>query len=435
MSDANCISSRALNYVPQAPLFFDVLDDLWDPESNPDGIVNLGLAENSLMQLELNEFLNSNFRASPHALTYGDGFTGSKRLKHAMCRFLNENFKPVLPLQPAHLFVTPGVGNALECCAWSLFDPGDNVLVGRPYWSAFNYIFKIRAQVDVREVSFGAIDPFSLEAVWEFEKEFNLATANSKVVKAILLCSPHNPLGRCYSEEVLKAYMRLCDKLDLHLISDEIYGLSVFENPEMQDSVPFTSVLSLSAEGLMDPRKVHMQWGLSKDFGATGLRIGCLVSQFNPLFMKSLESFSLFNFPSSLADGVIACLLSNEAYTQRYVSTYRKRLAESYAHTTKFCREHGIPYKEANAALFLMINLGAVVQDKTLTDHDISAILRTKKVYITAGSGYRTEHPGWFRVVIAHSMPVLDEGLNRIVQALLPRPVAILEPAPIGATR
>ena len=102
--------------------------------------------------------------------------------------------------------------------------------------------------------------------------------------------------------------MRLCGKLGLHLVSDEIYGLSVFENPEMQEPVPFTSILSLSPEGLMDPKKVHMQWGLSKvrvfllshyfqlileqDFGATGLRIGCLVSQSNTLFLKSLESFS-----------------------------------------------------------------------------------------------------------------------------------------------
>lgn len=58
--------------------------------------------------------------------------------------------------------------------------------------------------------------------------------------------------------------MRLCGKYDLHLISDEIYGLSVFENPEMPDPVPFTSILSIDPKGLMDPRKVHMQWGFSK---------------------------------------------------------------------------------------------------------------------------------------------------------------------------
>ena len=46
MSSEDCISSRAVTYLPQAPKFFDILDDLWHPETNPDGIVNLGLAEN-----------------------------------------------------------------------------------------------------------------------------------------------------------------------------------------------------------------------------------------------------------------------------------------------------------------------------------------------------------------------------------------------------
>lgn len=58
--------------------------------------------------------------------------------------------------------------------------------------------------------------------------------------------------------------MRLCGKLGVHLISDEIYGLSVFENPNMIDPVPFTSILSVNPEGLIDPKRVHMQWGLSK---------------------------------------------------------------------------------------------------------------------------------------------------------------------------
>lgn len=39
-------SSRGLALAAKIPTFFDVLKDLWDPESNPRGIVNLGLAEN-----------------------------------------------------------------------------------------------------------------------------------------------------------------------------------------------------------------------------------------------------------------------------------------------------------------------------------------------------------------------------------------------------
>jgi hypothetical protein len=42
----NKISSRGLTLEAKKPVFFDVLNNLWDPESNPDGIINIGLAEN-----------------------------------------------------------------------------------------------------------------------------------------------------------------------------------------------------------------------------------------------------------------------------------------------------------------------------------------------------------------------------------------------------
>ena len=134
-----------------------------------------------------------------------------------------------------------------------------------------------------------------------------------------------------------------------------------------------------------------------------------------------LTTLRLFNFPSSLADGVTAHFLTDEAFNQQYVSTYQARLAESYVHATQFFQRHGIPYQEANAALFLMVNLGAVVPDRSLNDGGITTLLRENKVYITAGSGYRAEQPGWFRVVIAHPKSVLDEGLKRIIQAILPQ--------------
>lgn len=71
-------------------------------------------------------------------------------------------------------------------------------------------------------------------------------------------------LGRCYSEEVIREYMRFCSRNGLHLISDEIYALSVWDNPCLPDATPFTSVLSINLEEVIDPSMVHVVWGLSK---------------------------------------------------------------------------------------------------------------------------------------------------------------------------
>lgn len=143
----------------------------------------------------------------------------------------------------------------------------------------FNLVF---CSVNVLEVQFGRIDPFGLEAVECFRQMHQQATQEGKIAKAILLCSPNNPLGlscsthidpcqclttklgRCYPEEVLRSYMQLCNELDVHLVSDDLYALSVWENPEIESPVSFKSVLSLDIKGFMNPKKVHVIWGMSK---------------------------------------------------------------------------------------------------------------------------------------------------------------------------
>lgn len=105
-------------------------------------------------------------------------------------------------------------------------------------------------------------------------------------------------------------------------------------------------------------------------------------------------------------------------FADRYISLHRSRLAESYKYVTGLLRENAIPYRKSNASLFLMVNLTAAAHHHAVGDDDILALLRKEKVYITSASGYRSERPGWFRLVIAHPQYVLDEGLKRILRAL-----------------
>ena len=67
-------------------------------------------------------------------------------------------------------------------------------------------------------VSVGDHDVTSLEAVSDHEKALLRSRKNGREIKALLLCNPHNPLGRCYSKEVLEAYLTLCGKHGIHFI-------------------------------------------------------------------------------------------------------------------------------------------------------------------------------------------------------------------------
>lgn len=109
----------------------------------------------------------------------------------------------------------------------------------------------------------------------------------------------------------------------------------------------------------------------------------------------------------------------NDELVDQFVSLMRSRLAESYHHVTETLRKHNIPFQESNSALFIWANLAAVVKDGPVPDEEILSRLWAKRVYVTSGSTYASEREGWFRLVIAHPRHVLDEGLGRIVSALL----------------
>ena len=93
-------------------------------------------------------------------------------------------------------------------------------------------------------------------------------------IRALLLCNPHNPLGRCYSREMLESCARFCQRRNIHLISDEVFALSKFKSPDLPDAPEFTSVLSLDPVLLeYDPERIHVIWSMSKDLAASGIRL------------------------------------------------------------------------------------------------------------------------------------------------------------------
>ncbi|KAJ4203057.1 hypothetical protein NW759_015256 [Fusarium solani] len=304
--------------------------DLYHPNANPTGFATLGVSENTLMAQELSEHLHKQFKLPNHAFTYGDGMTGSKRLKVALATFLDRHLRPVLPLQPAHFTVTNGCSSAVEHLAWAIASPGDAFLLGRPYYNTFIPDLVLRTGCKVIVVEFGNTDPLSPEAVHHYEAAIKRAVEKGQRVAGVIISNPHNPLGRCYSRASLLGLMSLCSKYDLHFISDEVYALSVWENRADRNPVPvpFESCLSLDTADVIVPDRIHTIWGLSKDFGANGLRIGAVISQSNPPLHTALVAVALYSSPSSASDNIAAKILEDEEWTTSFIDKNQARLAE-----------------------------------------------------------------------------------------------------------
>lgn len=427
---ARTLSQRGHRYATGAKKSLEnVINNLWDPEDNPDGFVSLGVAENALMHEELANYVKDSIKTlQTHAFTYGDSFYGSKRLRSAIAQLINRYFHPPQAVKQEHVVATAGLTNSLEQMAYALGDHGDGFLIGRPYYTSLPKDFGSRAGVQSVGVGFGDVDPFSMDAILKYEEALVEAQNSGVPIRALFLCSPHNPLGRCYPRDVLVGLMKFCQQHKIHLISDEIYALSVWQNPEVPDAVSFESVLSIDTNGIIDPDLVHVLWGMSKDFGANGLRIGCIVSQHNTSLLDAVKANSLFTYPPSISDHITASLLSASDFTDTYIHTNQLLLAENYAFATSFLGKHSIPYSpKVNAAFFLWVDLKPVFlkvatpEERSKQGKDLSAAimarLMAEKVFIANGEAFAGEESGWFRIVFSQPKEYVEEGLRRMMKA------------------
>lgn len=314
-------------------ILWKIVRNIWDPDTNPSGFLNLGIAENSLMHDTLSRHIHQNIDLPKTAFTYGDGTVGSKRLREAIARFLTKHFKPARPLESSHISVTNGCNSSIEHLSWACANPGEAFLLGQPHWGTFVPDLTLRFGAQLLPVTFHDIDPLGDGCVQKYKDVILKARSRGQKVAGLVICNPHNPLGRCYSREILIRLMHLCEECQLHLISDEIYALSVWSN-DIDDNdpapIPFTSILSIDPEGIIDPARVHVVWGISKDFGASGLHVGSFISQSNEILHKAMTPVGLYTCVSAASDHIAANILEDTPWTDAYIIENQKRLAKQY---------------------------------------------------------------------------------------------------------
>jgi aspartate/methionine/tyrosine aminotransferase len=427
---ARLLSARAQEHAKDSPrnLIWKVLSDQWDPESNRNGFVSIGVAENRLMHEELREYLARTINIETSAFTYGNGPVGTHRIRDAMARFLTKHLKPREPIQRSHLMVTNGVSHAIEHLSWAFANEGDAFLLGQPYYGSIVADIALRPGVEVIEVGFGDVDPMCVEAVQYYEQAIQVAAKRNVKVKGLMLCSPHNPLGRCYPVDALIAYLKLCAKYDIHLVSDEIYALSTWTNKEdtHPPAVPFKSVLSFDLARYIDPARVHVLWGTSKDFGANGLRVGCIVSQHNDALLRALIPVAIYSSISGISDHAVANILEDDEWTDDYIQTNQQRLSTAYSHVVAFLRKYEIEYTPGpDAAFFLWVDLGKAYlkrhpdrKDSSDITQEVMDLMLEHKVFLASGAVFGSETPGVFRIVFSHPREYMNKALQRIVTAL-----------------
>lgn len=433
MNTQSTLSSRGLALASQPSyraFATPVLRNLYDPKDNPNGNINLGAAENYTMLPWVADFTNKHFHATPNLFSYDQGAWGSSRLRAALAKHLNRYFHPVEAVNPDDLLVANGCMSLCEMLGFSIFSPGDGILLSRPCYGAFESDFGTRVGVKCVYVAFNGKDQFSPEgAVEGYENALKEAQANGTKIRALLVCHPHNPLGQSYPPETLIALMQFCEKHKIHLISDEIYALSTYTLGTLEPAspiptVPFRSILTIQDRATyIHPDRLHLLYGMSKDLAGGGLRIGTLYTRNSELW-RCLSAMNQFHWIPGPADALATAMLEDKVWLDAFLAESQRKLSETSTLARQLLREKRIPFWEAGrAGFFLWIDLrawlaGTGKEDLWEAEREINDKFTRCGVFLSSGESMKAEEAGWFRVVFSYDEETLREGLRRMFRAL-----------------
>lgn len=175
---------------------------------------------------------------------------------------------------PDGVVVSNGAKQALFNACFTLFGPGDTVLIPIPYWTSYPALVKL-ARAESRVVPA------------QFEKNFKVTPADldavyDKSVRGLIINSPSNPAGTVYTVQELESIAKWAVERGICIISDEIYSRIYFAGERA------ASMLDLDNSLL---ENVVVVDGASKAFAMTGWRLGYSYSR-APLAkeMTSLQS-------------------------------------------------------------------------------------------------------------------------------------------------
>ena len=183
--------------------------------------------------------------------------TGTPELRDAICTKLKRDNG--LDYSPDQIVCSNGAKQSVGFSLFAMINPGDEVIIPAPYWVSYPAMTRLAQGIPVPVRT-------SFEDNYRLTPE-QLEVAITDKTRMLILCSPSNPTGSCYSKKDLE---RLANVLRKHpnisIISDEIYEYIVFDDEHI-------SLLNVAPD-LKD--RVALINGFSKGFAMTGWRLGYL---------------------------------------------------------------------------------------------------------------------------------------------------------------
>ncbi|XP_047312715.1 1-aminocyclopropane-1-carboxylate synthase 7-like [Impatiens glandulifera] len=399
----------------------------YDEVHNPSGIIQMGLAENQVSFDMVEEYLEEhseqallgkkNKRSSFRENALFQDYHGLLSFRKAMASFMEQIRGGKAKFNPERIVLTAGVTAANELLTFILTNPGDALLVPTPYYPGLDRDLRWRTGAKIIPIHCESsngyqVTPKTMEVAYQNAQSMNMK------VRGVLITNPSNPLGVTIPRSTLEEIFNFVIQKNIHLVSDEIYSGSVFSSSD------FVSIAEiLVSKNYKEAERVHIVYSLSKDLGLPGFRVGTIYS-YNDKVVTIARRMSSFSLISSQTQHLLACMLLDENFTEKYIRVNRERLLKRQQLMVNGLREYGIECLEGNACLFSWMNLSPFLEEPTMESELVlwNSIVNEVKLNISPGSSCHCVEPGWFRICFANmSEKTLEVALERIGDFILKR--------------
>lgn len=400
---------------PTLPYIMDYLkclQDHCDLYTNPCGHIPLCMSENKLIielfGVRLLQIETASRAFSDSSVYCYNNTLGLPGAREALAYFLAKHFlfpdRRDMTFEDSLSYIRPelvcygaGASSLISHLALCLAERGDAVLIPAPYYAAFDVDLKIIAGCIAVPVYCG--DPSRGPSPRDLENAALAAEAKGMRVRMLLITNPSNPIGSIYTPEVMKEAIDWARSRDMHTICDEIYALSTFDGQ-------FESILRTLNNELGD--NVHHIWALSKDFGASGFRMGTLYTQ-NEKLLRSLANLNVFSGVSHPMQMMIAEIFLDDNWVYDFLHQARDRIRYSYELCTRMLDEMVIPYFPAKAGIFVYADFSSLLPEPTAEGEAkfASLLLDAARIIMTPGAAQHDQKPGMFRICYCFVSPEL----------------------------
>ena len=317
---------------------------------------------------------------------------GTPALKSAIVdKFKKENNLIYLPEQ---ISVGTGGKQVIFNAMLTTVNPGDEVIIPAPYWVSYPDIVLLAGGIP-KIIKCSEKNQFKITPD-DLEKNISNKT------KWLIINSPSNPTGSCYTQKELETLGEVLKKNEnVFILSDDIYEHLIYDDFEF-----FTTAQIKE----LKERTLTMN-GVSKSYAMTGWRIGYGAGPTEIIkAMAKLQSQSTTN-PSSISQAAAVEALNG---TQDFIKTRSESFKERRDFVVKYLNNiKGLSCLKPNGAFYVFPNCQKLLGTKLKTDKDfVEKLLEEALVAVVQGSAFGLD--GYFRISYATSMDNLKKALERI---------------------